>query len=119
MIIQYFRVFYFLGAYYDEQIDALEKYKWYLKRLRFKGKGDKFVTIPFQKGAIISIEAIRMLHKFLEEVFGQPLLLTAWTTQDYLELTFGKIRGLGGGYNLHPSTLGYHQRTEQHLIAIV
>ena len=99
---------------------ALEEYKWYLTRLRFKAiDGDKFVMIPFQKGALITIEATIKLFDDLCTIYGQPLLLTAWITQDYLELTFGKIRGLGGGFNLHPTTLGYHHRKEQHLIAKV
>ena len=104
------------GMFLDEQVTALLEYKWYMERLRFKGPKDKhFKKIQFQSAALLSIPAIIQLQFDLATRFNQPQLLTAWTTQDYLELTFGKIRGLGGGFCLHPTTLQYRQRTEQQL----
>ena len=108
------------GMFLDEQLSALNEYFWYMERLRFRDPiNDKnFRKIQFQSAALLTISAIKMLQSDLASKFNQPQLLTHWTTQDYLELTFGIIRGLGGGFCLHPTTLQFRQRTEQQLICI-
>ena len=104
----------FLGMYYDEQMQALKEYQYYMENIRFRAHDkDNFAMITFQKGALYTIQAARHLQHDLATIYNQPLLLTAWTTQDYLERIFGIIRGLGGGFNLHPTDLQYHQRLGQ------
>ena len=105
--------------YYQEQMAALKEYQWYMENLRFKAyDSDNYRMLPFQKGALLTTQAVIHLQHDLATIHSQPMLLTGWTTQDYLELTFGEIRRLGSGFNLHPTTLDYLQRKEQPLIAI-
>ena len=99
---------------YNEQMQALNDYAYYLENMRFRAHDkDKFCMIPFQHGALLLIKCIQHIHHDLETIYNQPLLLTAWLTQDYLERIFGILRGLGGGFNLHPTTLQYFQRLGQ------
>ena len=82
--------------------------------MKFKPKnGNKFKVNPFQKGALITIPAIIQLQDDLKNNYNEPLLLTEWVTQDLLERKFSEIRGLGGGFCLHPTPLQYEQRLGQ------
>ena len=113
-----------LGHFYQEQIDALEEAKVYFAQMRFKPrpkpnkpppKLKSFGIKPFQKGGLITMSAVTLLHKDLRDLHGEPFLQTERTTQDHLERLFSTFRGLGGMFCLHPTALQFLQRLGQYL----
>ena len=104
--------------YLQEQLAALKEYQWYMENLRFKAyNSNTFSMLPFQRGALLLILAVRHLIHDMATKYNQPLLLTGWLSQDDLERFYGIVRGVGGGFNLHPTELEFFQRKEQQLIA--
>ena len=103
----------FVGMYLQEQMAALKEYQWYMENLRFKAyKSNTFSMLPFQRGVILMIIAISHLIYDLAKKYNVHMILTGWLTQDDLERLYGILRGLGGGFNLHPTELEYLQRKE-------
>ena len=109
----------------EEQIEALEEAKTYLQEMRFKapvrskkklekGIENKFEMKIFQKGHLITINAIILLQGELDILFQVPILKTYLTTQDELERLFSIIRGLGS-HSQHPTPLQYLQRLCKHI----
>ena len=102
--------------YKDIQKQALLEAKWYLERIRFQNpKTGKFTMVPCQRAAILTISVMIAFLDDLEENYDIFQLLLERCSQDYLEVIFSVVRGLGGGFNLHPTTLEFYQRTEQQL----
>ena len=100
--------------FYDQQIEALDKARQYVREMRFRApKLNSFGIKVWQTGFLITIEAIIQIHLFLKNQFDEPYLLPYFCSQDELEQFFSKIRGLGGGFNLHPSPLEFYQRLGQ------
>ena len=108
---------------YEEQKAALDKAKTYFSQMRFqappnddmkkKGQVHNFGIKPFQTGSLITISANIELYLMLKEEFQVPYLLTHYTSQDELERKFSEIRGLGGGFCLHPTAKQYKERLNQ------
>ena len=104
----------------EEQFNALDKAASLMGGMRFQppptedmienGKVHKFGIKHFQNGFLITIAAVKQMHLDLKNNFGIPTLLTYYLSQDELERKFSEIRELGGGSNMHPSPLEYHQR---------
>ena len=113
----------------DEQFSALDKAKTLMEGMRFqppptedmieKGKVHKFGFKPFQNGFLVTLEAVQQFQVFLKNHFGIPTLLAYYLSQDELERVFSEVRGLGGGFNLHPSPLEYHQRLLQYILLLL
>ena len=100
--------------YYDQQIEALNKARWYVSHMRFKaGKLKNFGIKVWQTGFLITIEAIIQIHLFMKNQFNEPYLLPYFCSQDELEQRFSVIRGLGDSHTLHPSPLQFYQRLGQ------
>ena len=110
----------------EEQFSALDKAMSLMAEMRFQppptedmvkeGKVHSFGIKHFQRGFLITISAVKMFHLELKNNFGIPNLLVYYLSQDELERKFSEIRGLGGGWNLHPSALEYHQRLFQSVL---
>ena len=103
------------GMHLDEQVAALNAAKEYFTKMRYLCKGDdaKWAIKPFQHGFMITINATIMLQRDLAIRFGVAHILTGPLSQDELERKFGEIRGLGGGFCLHPSAKEYLERLSQ------
>ena len=103
--------------FYDQQIEALNLARWYLREMRFKAKKLKsFGFKVWQRGLLITIEAIIQLHLFLKTLCGEPYLLPYFCSQDELEQFFSVLRGLGDFHTLHPSALQFFQRLGEVII---
>ena len=105
--------------FYDQQMAALNEARHYFKKMRFKAKTLKSFGIKvWQIGFLITIEALIHIHLDLKNLCDEPFILPYFLSQDELEQFFSLIRGLGGGFNLHPSALEFYQRLGQVIIHI-
>ena len=92
-------------------MEVLKKAKYMIGNMRFLARDQaNFCVKPFQTGLLNTINAVIMVHEDLKNNFNEPYLLTGSLNQDELERTFGEIRGLGGGFCLHPKSLQFLQR---------
>ena len=99
------------GMFHDKKMEVLKKAKYMIGNMRFLARDQaNFCVKPFQTGLLNTINAVIMLHEDLKNNFNEPYLLTGSLNQDELERTFGEIRGLGGGFCLHPKGLQFLQR---------
>ena len=64
---------------------------------------------PFQKGWIVSITAALDLVEKLRKKYGAKFLMTARANQDHLEVTFSRVRYIGGP-NTHPGCVEFKNR---------
>ena len=72
--------------------------------------------LPFQKGFMMSIAALKGLYSQLQNHYGVKNILTARLNQDCLENLFSQIRGLGRRYD-HPTPTSVKHRFRLLLIA--
>ena len=106
--------------FHDQQAEALSVAYIFISKMRFKARDQvNFCIKPFQTGLLTTINAICMLHEDLKTLYNEPLLLLLHLSQDELERFFGQIRGLGGGFCLHPKALQFLQRLGQSVILIL
>lgn len=80
-----------------------EDFEW-IKQWKFEercGETDR-ESLPFQKGLLITISALRGLVTFLIKERGFAYVCTRRFTQDCLENLFSVIRRNRGGFNDHP-----------------
>ena len=99
------------GMFHDKKMEVLKKAKYMIGNMRFLARDQaNFCVKPFQTGLLNTINGVIMLHEDLKNNFNEPYLLTSSLNQDELERTFGEIRGLGGGFSLHPKGLQFLQR---------
>jgi hypothetical protein len=96
------------------QRQALEKMKQLLLTMRFRTKKNKNVKtclLPFQKGFVVSIDALLQLAAYLRKHYGVTYILTSRLNQDALESFFSVIRSFSGLYsNPTPPEFRYRLR---------
>lgn len=95
-----------------EQEIILNKMEHVIKNLRV---GKHKSMLPFQKGIVTSINALRMLFDNLKNDYNITYLLTYRSNQDPLELFFGVMRAKGGLYD-HPTALEFKYRLRNFLL---
>ena len=71
--------------------------------------------IPFQKGILMSINALKLIFDDLKDNYHIKYLLTYRLNQDPLELFFGVMRAKGGLYD-HPSCLQFKYRLRSFIL---
>ncbi len=86
------------GIHYSEQLHALTKMETLIKTMKIKGKK---TMLPFQKGILMSINAIKGLHEACSNQ-GLTFIMTTHVNQDNLENLFSRIRCITAN-NTHPS----------------
>ena len=102
------------GMFHEQKMEVLTKAKNMIENMTFLAKNQaNFCVKPFQDGLLTTINGTIMIHEDLKNIFNEPYLLAAVLNQDELERTFGTVRGLGGGFSLHPKGLEYLQRLGQ------
>ncbi len=90
------------GIHHKEQQHALNKMEKLVKTMRIKGKKS---MLPFQKGFLISISAMRGLHVAVSGE-GVNFIMTTHVTQANLENVFSRICFVTGNYS-HPSPVEF------------
>ena len=81
----------------DRQDGLLDSMSQTMSQMRVIGKT---ALMPFQKGFIMSIAAVKGLYQDLNARFGTNFLLTARLNQDCLENFFSQLHGLGHHYDI-------------------
>ena len=89
------------GVFEAQKQAALEKMEFFVRNLVFK---EKRKPLPFMRGILCQIRALRCLHEDLKSS-GYPVLLTCRTNQDCVENIFSCFRGMSAGPNDHPDQL--------------
>ena len=87
------------------QLGALDKMESFVQNMEFCNKGAKYsrsgkLSIPFQRGILVSIKSTRALYGELKED-GYRYFLTSKVNSDCLENFFSRVRSIGGD-NDHP-----------------
>lgn len=77
--------------------------------------GSSRTLLPFQKGILISSNALPMLFADLKTRFGVDYVLTYRLNQDVLEAFFGVIRSIGGLHD-HPTAMEFEYRLRKFLL---
>lgn len=98
------------GLDIDKQIEVLNISYDYIMSLRHPNKE---ALIPFQRGLLQDINALRMLHQHISKKYSVPYILTERLNQDCLERLFGLLRAKGGGLNDHPTPVQLHYRLKK------
>lgn len=93
-----------LGAHEEEQLRVLDDMKQVISTMRV---GRHKSLVPFQKGILTSVEAIKGLY-FELKAEGQRYLLTSRLNSDSVENLFSCIRGMGVSYD-HPGPVEVHE----------
>ncbi len=88
------------GIHLEEQQHALNKMEKLVQTMKIKGKKS---MLPFQKGFLISISAMRGLHEAVSSE-GVNFIMTTHVNQDNLENVFSRIHFITGNYS-HPSPM--------------
>ena len=84
------------GMDLDRQNNLLDSMSRTISELRV---GNKTSLLPFQRGFMMSIAAVKGLFQDLQTQFDVKYLLTARLNQDCLENFFSQLRGLGHHYD--------------------
>ena len=100
------------GVFEAQQQAALEKMEFFVRNLVFK---EKRKPLPFMRGILCQIRALRCVHEDLKNS-GYPVLLTCRTNQDCVENIFSCFRGMSAGPNDHPDQLQVMQRAKIRLL---
>lgn len=85
------------GLYLDEQNKLLKEFQSVCYFMRF---GKKKILLPFQRGYLMNIIALKGLYSDVQQ-YGVHYILTSRLNQDALVSYFSQIRGLGTFYD-HP-----------------
>lgn len=94
------------GLYEVEQNKCLDDMFTIVETMRCPGRK---TMLPFQKGILLSINAIKGLLDYVRQEFQMDYVLTHRLNQDTLENLFSQIR-TRGGLNDHPSPLNVIHR---------
>ena len=86
------------GLAMEEHTPILNKMETRAMKMRI---GDNKSLLPFQKGILNNISALKMLLCDLQKQYKNAYVLTYRLNQDPLEMFFGVIRSKGGLYD-HP-----------------
>ena len=100
------------GVFEAQQQEALEKMQFFIRNMVFK---ENRKPLPFMRGILCQIRALRALHEDLKEC-GHGILLTCRTNQDCVENIFSCFRGISAGPNDNPDQLQVMQRAKIRLL---
>lgn len=100
------------GLSMAEHNSILNKMEFITREMRI---GEKKTLMPFQKGILNNITAIKMLYADLKEMHNISYLLTYRLNQDPLEMFFGMMRAKGGLFD-HPTALHFKYRLRNILL---
>lgn len=70
---------------------------------------------PFQKGVIMTNNALKMLHEYVAEKYKMSYICKSRLNQDVLEHFFGAIRSKGGLYD-HPTPKEFKYRMRKYIL---
>ena len=100
------------GIHEDSQLKALDDMEKLVYKMEFCNSGKYSrrgkLSIPFQKGILVSIKSTRALYQELKSS-GSKYFLTCKVNSDHLENFFSRLRALGG-HNHHPGPAEAVQR---------
>lgn len=100
------------GLSMAEHDRILNKMEFITREMRIGGKK---TLLPFQKGILNNITALKMLYADLKERHNISYLLTYRLNQDPLEMFFGMMRAKGGLFD-HPTALHFKYRLRNILL---
>ncbi|CAH1955273.1 unnamed protein product [Acanthoscelides obtectus] len=100
------------GLALEEQNTILNKMTEAITELKVIGSR---ISLPFQKGILLSNSALKMLLEDLKRRFSIQYLLTRRLNQDVIENFFGVIRAKGGLHG-HPSPLEFKYRIRSYIL---
>lgn len=101
------------GISYENQKHTIDRMTNVMARPIVPGKK---TLDPFQKGIIITNNALDMLLKYVQR-YGMTYIITSRLNQDVLENFFGAIRSKGG-LNDHPSPQQFKYRLRKYILGM-
>ena len=101
------------GTHLDMQNQILDSMHGTVAGMRIVGKK---TLLPFQKGFLMSITAVKGLFASLQALYNVQYILTARLNQDCLENFFSQLRGIGHHYD-HPTPAEVKHRFRLLLVA--
>ena len=107
------------GLREESQLSALDKMENFVQRMEFCNYGKKYsragyLSIPFQRGILVSIKSTKALYGELKAA-GTKYFLTSKVNSDCLENFFSRLRSIGGD-NTHPGPASAVERVRILLI---
>jgi hypothetical protein len=102
------------GSRFQEQNQFLADFNHYFSRIRV-GNRKEGSYAPFQKGFLIAIRSLIGLFHDMEKTINAKYLMTARLNQDYVENSFGIIRG-AGGFNMKPNEVQSMARVKKIIV---
>ena len=102
------------GSRYEEQNEFLSKFYHYFKNIRV-GNRCQGSYPPFQKGFLIAIHSLLGLYQEMASRVHAKYIMTSRLNQDFVENSFGIIRG-AGGFNMKPDQVQCINRVKRIIV---
>jgi len=102
------------GANYEKQTEFLTNFYQYFSQIRV-GRRKPGTLAPFQKGFLMAIRSLIGLYLEMKQRTNAKYIMTARLNQDYVENTFGILRG-AGGFDMKPDQVQSIRRVRRAIV---